>query len=226
VTIKCRKLLPIELETKATELQTLEKQQIQTTAQQAAQIESLTKENASFIQTNQTVLNEINAIVANKKELQKNLEDLYQKKEILEEEKTKWSNIRDTVQKEYEDVDSQFTILQSKISGERDIVNDLTNENVQLKIEEKKAMDELEQTNAKITKQEKDIEKTKEDKKKKKSKPSPLNISTKEADDQETFENGNHTPSNNEIKATAPLMNANAETNDSKSKNCQCCVLL
>ncbi|ETO17742.1 hypothetical protein RFI_19573 [Reticulomyxa filosa] len=76
VTIKCRKLLPIELETQAAKLQELEHNQHTTLSKQQTQIDTLTTENASLVQANKELENEIDVLKKHKQELETKASDL------------------------------------------------------------------------------------------------------------------------------------------------------
>ncbi|ETO13972.1 BRCT domain protein [Reticulomyxa filosa] len=205
VTIKCRKLLPIELEMRATQLQNLEKQQQHTLAEQGKQMEVLTKQNNTLTEANQSLQESIGSLTTSKKILEDQASQLKTRKQELEEEQKKLSQARDVVQKEYEDLNNQCFFLQSTLQEEQDILSDLARENEELKSSLKKGTSELEEVTQEIAKFQQDIETSKQ---------KEIQVSALASTD----------ANDDEAKASAPLINAKA--NSAKDTNCQCCAVL
>jgi len=80
VTIKCRKLLPVELEKEASNLQDLERHQKGTMANQDHSIQTLIDESTLLSQKNQDLRLQINQLTETKKEMQNKLSALKKQK--------------------------------------------------------------------------------------------------------------------------------------------------
>ncbi|ETO28339.1 hypothetical protein RFI_08792 [Reticulomyxa filosa] len=220
VTVKCRKLLPIDLEVKAAHLQNLEKEQIHNIAEQEAQIASITKENESIAQANKNLGEEVSTLTASVKDSESKLSQSVAQKQALEEQKNNLAQIRASVQKDYGDISNQLVFLQSALEEEQDAVTDLASENSGLKVEQKTVASDSDNANLRIARLEEEIARLKQQKAQEKTNSKPAATTVVVATDKPVAQE-------EETKATSPLIDEKPQpAGNAQSSNCQCCIIL